>query len=219
MTQPDFLRARRPEHKHQRRETILAAARDLAQRSGVRNVSLGDVATAVGLAKSNVVRYFRTREEIYLELAVESWREWERAAGERLRTAGGPDDVAGALAETLAERPLFCDILTQATTTLEHNVSVPALYAFKKVALEVITGLGRLACRACPSLTEAECVELVSAAPALAAVLYPISNPPPALAEVYARHPEMAVLCPAFTPGLKRALAAIAAGLPSLRAS
>src|SRR3954471_21384858 len=104
-----FVRARRPEHKRQRREAILAAARDLAAESGLRNVSLGGVAAAVGLAKSNVVRYFGTREEIYLELAAESWTEWGAAVAERLRDAAGPDDVVAALTETLAERPLFCD--------------------------------------------------------------------------------------------------------------
>ncbi|HEX2171460.1 MAG TPA: helix-turn-helix domain-containing protein, partial [Dehalococcoidia bacterium] len=64
-----FLRARRPEQKQQRREAILEVARQLAVESGVDNVSLGNVAAAVGLTKSNVVRYFGTREEIYLELA------------------------------------------------------------------------------------------------------------------------------------------------------
>ena len=60
MTASAFLRARRPEHKQQRRDAILVAARDLARTSGVRNVSLGAVAEAVGLAKSNISRYFGT---------------------------------------------------------------------------------------------------------------------------------------------------------------
>ncbi|HEU4330550.1 MAG TPA: helix-turn-helix domain-containing protein, partial [Lapillicoccus sp.] len=64
----EFMRARRPEHKQQRREAILDAARDLALRRGVRAITLGDLAEAVGLAKSNVVRYFGTREEIFVEL-------------------------------------------------------------------------------------------------------------------------------------------------------
>jgi AcrR family transcriptional regulator len=71
----EFARARRPEQKQQRREAILEAARRLAVEHGVNHVSLGGVAAEVGLAKSNVVRYFGTREEIYLELAAEGWRE------------------------------------------------------------------------------------------------------------------------------------------------
>ncbi|MEV1248540.1 helix-turn-helix domain-containing protein, partial [Nonomuraea sp. NPDC049750] len=60
------MRGEDPAHDER---AILAAARELALRSGVRTVSLCAVAAAVGLAKSNVVRYFGTREEIYLELA------------------------------------------------------------------------------------------------------------------------------------------------------
>jgi AcrR family transcriptional regulator len=84
--------------------------RELALQSGVRNVSLGSVAAAVGLAKSNVARYFGTREEIYLELAAEEWKDWESAVIERLRDATGLDDVIAALAETIEARPLVCDL-------------------------------------------------------------------------------------------------------------
>jgi hypothetical protein len=42
MPRPTFLRARRPEHEQQRREAILAAARELGRTSGEPNVSLGD---------------------------------------------------------------------------------------------------------------------------------------------------------------------------------
>ena len=46
-----FVRARRPEHKQQRRDAILEAARGLALRRGVRTITLGDLADAVGLLR------------------------------------------------------------------------------------------------------------------------------------------------------------------------
>ena len=101
MTGTAFLRARRPEHKQQRREAILTAARDLAHTSGVRNVSLGAVADAVGLAKSNIQRYFGTREEIYLELLTEEWRQWAQTVSTRLRDTHGTAGAIAALAGTL----------------------------------------------------------------------------------------------------------------------
>jgi AcrR family transcriptional regulator len=212
-----FVRARRPEHKRQRREAILAAARDLAIESGVRNVSLGGVAAAVGLAKSNLVRYFGTREEIYLELAAESWTEWGDAVAERLRDAHGPDEVVAALTETLAERRLFCDLLSHTATTLEHNVSVPAARAFKRIMLDVLAALSRDVVRAHGGLTEREGFELVAGAAALAGTFYPAANPPPTLVELYAQDPEIAAACPPFLSTLTRAVAALAAGLPTLR--
>jgi AcrR family transcriptional regulator len=212
-----FVRARRPEHKQQRREAILAAARDLAAESGMRTVSLGSVAEAVGLAKSNVVRYFGTREEIYLELAAESWTAWGAEAAERLRDASGPDDIVAVLAETLAGRPLFCDLLSHTSTTLEHNISVPAARSFKRVVLGVLADLGGDVARAHGGLTEREGFELAAAATALAGTFYPVANPPPALAQLYAEEPDLAAACPAFLPTLKRVLTALVAGLPTLR--
>ncbi|MGW6498462.1 TetR family transcriptional regulator [Nonomuraea angiospora] len=279
-----FVRARRPEHKQQRREEILAAARDLALASGVRNVSLGAVAEAVGLAKSNIMRYFGTREEIYLILAADEWHQWAAAVTTRLEAtsagvasdeaasggvasggvaSGGaapdgvapdgvapdgvaPDGVASdeaasagvasddaaatvtvrldassdhvvaALAETLADRPLLCDILSQTATTLEHNVSIEAARTFKRTILAVIADLGSQVARA-TGLTVGEGTELVSVATAFAGILYPIAHPSPTLAELYAQDPVIAATCPDFLPTLTRALKALAAGLPTLR--
>src|ERR687889_716762 len=100
MVQSAFLRARRPEHKQERHDAILAAARDLAVESGVRNVTLGGVAEAVGLAKSNISRYFGTREEIYLELLAAEWQHFHRAVAESLQEVEGTDQAIRALAET-----------------------------------------------------------------------------------------------------------------------
>ncbi|TDE57181.1 TetR family transcriptional regulator [Nonomuraea mesophila] len=211
-----FLRARRPEHKQQRREAILAAARELAAASGVRNVSLGAVAEAVGLAKSNVVRYFGTREEIYLVLTVEEYRSWAEAVTGRLRTARDMDDVVAALAETIVERPLLCDLLSHSSVSLEHNVSVEAARTYKLGVVTMIGELGVQVARA-SHLTEAEGRELVGAAAGTAGLLYPAANPPRVLAEVYAQEPELARHCPQLLPTLRRFLAALAAGLPTLR--
>ncbi|MEV6158309.1 TetR family transcriptional regulator [Nonomuraea sp. NPDC052129] len=216
MRESEFLRARRPEHKQQRREAILAAARELALRSGVRTVSLRAVAAAVGLAKSNVVRYFGTREEIYLELAAEEWQGWKEAVTERLRSAAGPGDVVDALAETLEARPLMCDLLGYAAASLEHNVSLEAARAFKMVLLGVGADVGAEVARA-TELTEGEGLELVGAATGLAGFLYPMAHPPPVLAELYAQEPGIAAGRPPFLPTLKRAIAAFLAGLPTLR--
>ncbi|GAA4978713.1 AcrR family transcriptional regulator [Nonomuraea thailandensis] len=216
MTRSAFLRARRPEHKQQRREAILAAARELARTSGVRNVSLGAVAEAVGLAKSNIVRYFGTREEIYLELLVDEWRQWAEAVSGRLGTVRSAVEAVTVLAETINDRPLFCDLLSHASTSLEHNVSASAARAFKHAVHDRIAEMGAEVARA-TDLTEREGGELAAAASGLAGMLYPASNPPPALAQVYAEDPELAASCPVLLPTLVRALSALAAGLPTLR--
>ena len=216
MTRSAFLRARRPEHKQQRRDAILAAARDLARESGVRNVSLGAVAETVGLAKSNISRYFGTREEIYLELLAEEWRQYTRAVSERLRDAHDTDAAITAIAETMVDRPLFCDLLSHLPTSLELNVSIEAARAFKHAVHDHITATGAEVARA-TQLTNREAVELVAAAGGLGGLLYRAANPPPVLAQLYVDDPELAATHPKLLPTLLRMLSALAAGLPTLR--
>jgi AcrR family transcriptional regulator len=95
-----FQRARRPEQKARRREAILAAAAKLAARDGVREVTLTDIARAVGIHKSALLRYFETREQIFLELTAREWAPWLRALHDGLDgVAAGPGDGAGGSAD------------------------------------------------------------------------------------------------------------------------
>ena len=209
-----FQRARRPEQKDQRRETILAAACDLAERSGVARVSLGDIATAVGLAKSNVLRYFGTREEIYLQLAMREGASWADAVTDGLRAAHGFAAVADVLAGAYADRPLYCDLTTHAETMLEHNVSVAALQAYKEWAIATYLRVGRQIAIAAPELTDRDGAGLVMAASAFVTKLFPLSRPSAALQELYDREPRIAQSFPPFRPTLRHMIAATAAGMP-----
>ena len=127
---PPVVRARRPEHKQQRREAILEAARDLALRRGVRTITLGDLADAVGLAKSNVVRYFGTREEIFVELCSDEGLVLRDVLLPRLADVT-EETLPAVLAGTLMEHELFCELVSQLTTNLEHNVSYAAAERLK----------------------------------------------------------------------------------------
>lgn len=208
-----FQRARRPEQKDQRREAILATAGELAQGAGVARVSLGDIAAAVGLAKSNVLRYFGTREEIYLQLTMREGTEWAGAVGAALHQASSFSATASALADAYADRPLYCDLTTHAETMLEQNVSVAALRVYKLWAIDTYFTVGRQITVACPRLTDADGASLVMAASAFVAKLFPLTRPPEALRELYAREPEIARVFPPFRPTLQRMIAATAAGL------
>src|SRR5258706_3374562 len=100
MTAEAFQRARRPEQKQQRQDAILDAARELALRDGVRAVSLADIAARVGIHKSALLRYFETREQIFLELTAQAWREWTAALHAEL------DDAAPRSARSASAAPV-----------------------------------------------------------------------------------------------------------------
>jgi AcrR family transcriptional regulator len=199
-----------------RRDAILTAARELARESGVRNVSLGAVAEAVGLAKSNISRYFGTREEIYLELLAGQWRQYTKAVVIALRDARDTESAVNAIAETMVQRPLFCDLLSHLPTSLEQNVSATAARTFKYAVHDHLTTAGAAVARV-SQLTDHEGIELLAAAGGLGGLLYRAANPPPVLAQVYAEDPQLAASRPEMLPTLVRMLSAMAAGLPMLR--
>src|SRR4051812_15748215 len=211
-----FQRARSPEQKDERRETILATAAELARASGVARVSLGDIAVAVGLAKSNVLRYFGTREEIYLRLAMREGDDWAAAVGAALHQASGFSATATALADAYADRPLYCDLTTHAETMLEHNVSVAALRVYKLWAIDTYFTVGRQITIARPQLTDTEGPSLVVAAGAFVGSFFPLPRPRGARRELYAREREIAGVSPPLRPTLQRMIAATAAGLPAV---
>src|SRR6516225_3819652 len=119
-----FQRARRPEQKLRRQDAILDAARDLARRDGVRNVSLADIASRVGIHKSALLRYFETREQIFLDLTAQAWHDWALGLHAQLDTAapGSIALIADVFARSFSDRPLLCDLIAHTPLNLERNV-------------------------------------------------------------------------------------------------
>lgn len=215
-----FQRARRPEQKQQRQEAILDAARQLALRDGVRNVSLTGIAEHIGIHKSALLRYFETREQIFLELTARSWRDW--AQGVQASLAGvspgppGPAGPASEVADVLARSfawPLLCDLIPHTALNLERHVSVEAVRRYKRTSLGAIGDAAGAVHRVLPGLTETECTEVVSAVATLAGALWQIANPPQPLAQLYATDPELAHACVNLAPRLKRTASILLAGL------
>jgi AcrR family transcriptional regulator len=215
MTAEIFQRARRPEQKLRRREAILNAARELALHDGVRDVSLADIAERVGIHKSALLRYFETREQIFLELTVEAWGDWAEAlhAGLDAAAPGSAGLVADVFARSFGDRPLLCDLIAHTPLNLERNVSPEAVRRYKLTALGAVNEAAALVRRVLPELTLAECGEFVATLASLAGSLWQIANPVPALAELYASDPALAQACVDLTPRLRRTAEILLAGL------
>jgi AcrR family transcriptional regulator len=218
-----FQRARRPEQKQQRREDILAAARELALAGGVRGVSLAGIAARAGIDKSALLRYFETREQIFLELTAREWAPWVRALHDGLDgvapgSADAADLVADVVARSFGDRPLFCDLLAHTPLNLERNVSAENVRGYKLISLGAVGKAAEVVHRALPDLTEQECREFVATIAALAGSLWQIANPVPALAAMFAADPALALACIDLVPRLRRTAEIVLAGLvPSRR--
>jgi AcrR family transcriptional regulator len=193
-TSPAFQRARSPEHKAERREAILDAAARLATRDGVRQVTLTDIAGAVGIHKSALLRYFETREQIFLELTGRGWTAWAAATRATLAEIAPVDDgdaTAEALARSFAARPLLCDLIPHTALNLERHVSTQGVRNYKLTSLGAVETVAAALGGPLPDLSIDDRRQLVSTTALLAGAMYQIATPPPALAELYATDPQL----------------------------
>ncbi|MFF8592443.1 TetR family transcriptional regulator [Streptomyces sp. NPDC015220] len=212
---PHVRRARRPAHKELRLASIIEAARSLALHKGVREVTLTDIAAEAGLAKSAVLRYVETREEIFLRLTAEGWSQWATAVGQSLgdRTDGTVEELAELLCRTLVDQPLFCDLLAHVALNLERHVSMEAVLGYKLATLDALNDLTEICGRFLPELPQPAARELIGDLSLLAGALWQIATPPPALARLYAEEPKLAHMKVDLLPRLTTAARALATGL------
>src|SRR5260221_5511842 len=84
-----FERARQPEQIEQRLEQILEAAMVLFWEKGLENVTLTDIGNKAGTAKSNLYRYFESREHIYLVTLQKVAGDWEKKVRTQLQALAG----------------------------------------------------------------------------------------------------------------------------------
>jgi AcrR family transcriptional regulator len=196
-----FQRARSEEQREIRRRAILDTAATMLDEMPVAEVSLNELSRRVGLAKSNVLRYYETREAVLLELLDRFLREWlaalagELAAGidKHLSATDRAGLLAGILSRSLADRPVLCDLFGAQGGVLEQNVSVEVVTRHKRESLELLAAMTALIREHVPELgdgTQAYCLQVLVLAGALSAYL----PPPPSVLAVYQADPSLAVL-------------------------
>jgi AcrR family transcriptional regulator len=214
----EFQRARRPEQKEQRREAILAAAADLARPDGVREVTLSGIAAAVGIHKSALLRYFDTREAIFLELTGREWEGWAEATSAALAKIepGDADAVAAVLAKSFVERPLLCDLIPHTALNLERHASIETVHAYKLTSIGAVEAVAAALADPLPDLADEQRRELVSYVALLAGSMFQIATPPAPLADLYKREPQLGHSLLDLEARLTRATRVTIAGLKTL---
>ncbi|WP_433790854.1 TetR family transcriptional regulator [Actinoplanes sp. CA-252034] len=208
-------RARSVDDKQRRSEDLLVAAEAVAlERGGVRFVTLAPVTERAGLHRTGVRRYYSNKEELLLELAERGWQQWSAAITGEVRDADGlgPREVALVLADTIASLPVFCDLLTHVTLSLEGDVDIERARQYKTNAFaaydEIVVVLDRVS-----RMTVDQIQALLAATLAFAANFWQVSHPTPTLAALYEQVPDWGHVALDFRPRLRLLLQSTAIGL------
>jgi AcrR family transcriptional regulator len=167
-----------------RRSAIMTGARDMLTEKSLADISLRELSDRIGLAKSNVLRYFDSREAIFLEVLDEEFQAWltgldTRLGSPRVRKDNHANEirVARAVADSLVDRRLFCELLGSMAGVLERNISLDFARDFKARAMGRIAELAQLVARQLPWLPRGFTEFFAEGALTLAAGMYPFSVP------------------------------------------
>lgn len=218
-----FQRARSAEQREIRRREILETTAAMLDEMPVGAVSLNELSRRVGLAKSNVLRYFESREAILLELLDHAWKEWTAAlaagpaAGPAARTdPAAPvnervEQFAGAVTASLAERRVLCDLFSAQAGVLEHNVSPEVAARYKRAAVVNVGALAAAARAHLPELGDSA-DPLAASVIMVAGAVWTHARPSQAMLAAYEADPSLAVLRMDFATTLQGLLATLTTG-------
>ncbi|WP_432948662.1 TetR/AcrR family transcriptional regulator [Kribbella sp. CA-253562] len=212
---PNFQRARTDEQRTARQAEILAAAHEMLTEMPLTEITLNGLGRRVGLAASNVLRYFESREAVLLELVHAETARWLDeldpllpAPRGRTSTERHVATAADAWARSLAAHPLFCELLSAQAVVLERKISAETALAFKRDSMTNLERLTGILTRAVPALAakdELVVARLASRATLLTGALWAQTRATDSLLAGVETPPELQALQEPFTDAVRDA--------------
>lgn len=207
-------RARADADKETRRQDLLRAAAATFAERPYAEVKVAEIAAAAGLAKGTVYLYFRTKEELFLQLLLDELSAWLAEVEDALAGGDAPlaaDPLADLLTRTLVRREQLTRLLALLHAVLEQNIEAPVALAFKQ-AIAARTGRTAAALeRRHPALAPGGGLRFLLHLHAATVGLFQMATPSPAVAAILAR-PDLAALRIDFPSALREHAAALLRG-------
>lgn len=214
MSTATFQRARKPEEIQARRETLLAAAAELFDAEGPLGAGLNAIAARAGFTKSNVYRYFESREEVLLSLFLDEMGQLVPALAAAIAVT--PEDDLDALAQAVATefatRPRLGQLTSILSSTLEANVSEDTIVAVKRTMGGMASDMAAALLTRLPRASAEDALWAITMIGALVAGMWPGAHPAPVAERVLSR-PEFARHRPSVERDLPRAVRALLASI------
>lgn len=134
-----FQRARSREQIEERRNTIIEAAAAILAEHGIEHVTISSVSNEAGLTRPTIYNYFKTTEEILVQLIIRDYGAWidELSGSFKLNRIYEIEDLARIWSETMSHYPRFMKLYSMLFTVLETNCSLETLARFKREFLEL----------------------------------------------------------------------------------
>ncbi|MEN0064676.1 MAG: TetR family transcriptional regulator [Myxococcota bacterium] len=183
-------RARRPEQKAERRESILEAAGHCFDAGGLAGATLTAIAQQAGLAASNLYRYFPSREAILIELLLREHEGWVLQFEDAREALSGVDDVdalVDLIRVSLLARPRLGALAAITRSVLEQNVGLESIVDFKRRSAELRQRTEFVVADIIPSLSLDQVALFVRYTNLVLGQIWSVAHPPKIIADAKAQ--------------------------------
>ena len=139
-------RARSDRAKQKRKEKLLKTAWQLYKKNKGQMPTVLEIAATAGLSKGTVYLYFKTKEEIFLQLYVHQLHEWFQHVDTALKNHSGPlsaRQLAVVMTQFVIENPLLLKMGSIARGVLEEKTDERIVIETKMQVANLLEDCGR----------------------------------------------------------------------------
>jgi len=178
------------DEKLERRKDILDAAAELLAGDDYHDISIARIARKAGLAKGTIFLYFKTKEELFLQLQSREYKSWFEDVNKRVHTLVrqkkecGTDEFVENIMAAISSHPLMSRLTPILHIILERNVDYKTALEFKRFLLTEIQATGRLIERCLPFPRKNDGARLLLHLQVLLIGLIQLSRPSPTVKQV-----------------------------------
>ena len=215
----NWQRATTDEKKQQRKQQIYKAALRLFKRDGYDKVSFNAIALEAGFTKSNMYRYFSSKEEVFLNVFSVLFEHWVEDCIQRLQLMQVDEDIHNFSKEWVASQvahPKFLDLTPLLFVALEKNSSFEQLQVFKTLAKTLLFKIVMEISRIYPQFDIDKSFKFMNLSYAATANYWAAESQSEALQKIYQMQ-EFQELAPNFEKDLSASIEIILLGLKQLK--
>ena len=211
----NWQRATTDDKKTERKAAIYQAAFTLFKKKGYDKVSFNAIAVEAGFTKSNMYRYFNSKDDIFLNVFAELFKQWVEDFSQELQSLAQETAAihfAKAWINTLLAQQKLLDLMPILFTSLERNSSFEQLLEFKRLSMGLLYRLTLDITRIYPDIEGERAFKLLTLSYAATSNSWAASKQSEALEKLYHME-EFQVLKPDFEKDLTSAIEIIIHGL------
>lgn len=129
----EFQRARTEKQIQSRKSEIIQACKEIHATVGYENVTIKAISEKISCTRPAIYTYFKTKEEIFLEILTEEYVNWTHELKEYFE---GPiqskEAFCAFLAKSLSNKDIMLELMSTKLNDIENGVQLKSLIEFKK---------------------------------------------------------------------------------------